>query len=117
MTFVIARKFRAATWLVWLTGALEGLLLARLVARALAARPDNPAFALLYGITDPLVTPLLALQPDLPPFGAALEWPTLVLALVVLVGGFTLWYWLSRGATLSPDPTSNASVSSQGRGG
>ncbi|MFQ3664329.1 MAG: YggT family protein [Chloroflexaceae bacterium] len=117
MTFIPAKKFRATTWLVWLTGALEGLLLARLVARALAARPDNPAFALLYGITDPLVTPLLALQPDLPPFGAALEWPTLVLALLVLVGSFSLWYWLSRGATLSPDSASNAPISSRRRGG
>jgi len=109
-----SRQFPATTWLIWLTGALEALLLARLVARALAARPDNPAFGLLYGITGPLVTPFLALQPDLPPFGAALEWPTLVLALLALLGGFALWHWRSRRATAMGHPASHTSVSSQG---
>jgi len=109
-----SRQFPATTWLIWFTGALEALLLARLVARALAARPDNPAFGLLYGITGPLVTPFLALQPDLPPFGAALEWPTLVLALLALLGSFALWHWRSRRATAMGHPASNTSVSSQG---
>lgn len=42
MTLIPSKKFPATTWLIWLTGALEALLLARVVARALAARPDNP---------------------------------------------------------------------------
>lgn len=116
MTLIPSKKFPATTWLIWLTGALEALLLARVVARALAARPDNPALALLYGITGPLVTPFLALQPDLPPFGAALEWPTLALALLALLGSFALWYWHSRRATTTGDPASNLSVSSRGQG-
>ncbi len=116
LTLIPFKKFLATTWLIWLTGALEALLLARVVARALAARPDNPAFALLYGITGPLVTPFLALQPDLPPFGAALEWPTLALALLALLGSFALWYRRSRRATATGDPASNSSVSSRGQG-
>ncbi|MCS6879959.1 MAG: YggT family protein [Oscillochloridaceae bacterium] len=113
MMFRPSTRRPATTWLVWLTGVLEALLLARLVARALAARPDNPAFALLYGVTDPLVTPFLALQPDLPPFGAALEWPTVLLALLALLSGFALWRWRLPRATTSRDPASNSAVSSQ----
>lgn len=116
MTLIPSKKFPATTWLIWLTGALEALLLARVVARALAARPDNPAFALLYGITGPLVTPFLALQPDLPPFGAALEWPTLALGLLALLGSFALWYRRSRRATATGDRASNSAVSSRGQG-
>ncbi|MCX7792557.1 MAG: YggT family protein [Chloroflexaceae bacterium] len=116
MTFAPLNKLLAVNWLVWFTGVLEALLLARLVARALAARPDNPAFAWLYGITDPLVTPFLALQPDLPPFGAALEWPTLAVALLALLGGFALWHWRARRATPGRDPASYTPVSSRRQG-
>ncbi len=86
---------RWAIWLVWAAGALEALLLARLLARLLAARPDNPAINLLYGITSPLVTPLRALDYDQPPFGAALELSTLVMAIGVPLAAYLAWVLLT----------------------
>jgi hypothetical protein len=80
-------------------GALEGLLLARLLARLLAGRPDNPALALLYGLTGPLAAPLAALDYDQPPFGAALEFSTLTMATIVPVVAYLAWVLLRRGAT------------------
>jgi hypothetical protein len=82
-------------------GTLEGLLLARFVARLLAARPDNPAVALLYGLTGPLVAPLAALDYDQPPFGAALEFSTLLMATLVPIAAYLAWVLLHR-ATIAP---------------
>jgi hypothetical protein len=66
-----------------LLGASEALLLARLVLRLLAARPDNPIFANLFAITGPL--PALAfLDAGQPRFGATLEVSTLALLLLLL---------------------------------
>jgi len=93
-------------WLPWLAGALAGLLLARLVARLLAARPDNPAFALLYALTDPLVAPLAFLDQGQPPFGASLEFSTLIMAMIVPILAYLAWAWLGRRATRGPGPTS-----------
>jgi uncharacterized protein YggT (Ycf19 family) len=83
------------------TGALEALLVARLLARLLAARPDNPAIQILYALTDPLVMPLQALDAQQPQFGAVLELSTLMLLVVVPVVGYILWYVvaLQRGKT------------------
>jgi hypothetical protein len=80
-------------------GAIEGLLLARLVARLLAGRPDNPSLALLYGLTGPLVAPLAALDFDQPPYGAALEFSTLTLATIVPLLAYLAWVLLRRSAT------------------
>lgn len=63
-----------------LAGAVEALLLARLVLRLFAARPDNPFVAGLLGLTQPLVAPLAALDAAQPRFGAALELSTLALS-------------------------------------
>lgn len=86
---------RLAAALVAAAGALEALLLARLVARLLAARPDNLAVTMIYGITRPLVTPLAALDYDQPPFGAALEFSTLALALLVPLLAYLAWALLA----------------------
>jgi uncharacterized protein YggT (Ycf19 family) len=87
--------------IAWGTGAIEALLLARLLARLLAARPDNPAIQLLYALTDPLVMPLRALDAQQPQFGAVLELSTLALLVVVPVVGYVLWYVVAsrRGKT------------------
>lgn len=82
--------------LVWVAGVAEALLLARLLARLLAARPDNPAVVFLYGITGPMVTPLRALDYDQPPFGAALEFSTLTLAIFVPLLAYLAWVLLSK---------------------
>lgn len=74
-----------------LTGAYESLLLARLLARLLAARPDNPAIQALYALTDPLVGLLHPLDAQQPRFGAVLELSTLTLILLVPVFGYIVW--------------------------
>lgn len=81
---------------LWFAGALEALLLARLLARLLAARPDNPTIMLLYALTGPLVAPLRALDYDQPPFGAALEFSTLLVAILVPALAGAIWLWLTR---------------------
>lgn len=90
---------RAAIWVAGAAGAIEGLLLARLAARLLAARPDNPAIALLYLITGPLVAPLAALDRGQPPFGASLDLSSMVMAIVVPTLAYAAWIWLGRRAT------------------
>lgn len=82
--------------LLALAGLAEALLVARLLARLLAARPDNPAIMVLYALTEPLVTPLRALDYDQPPFGAALELSTLLLATCVPVVAYLAWVLLTR---------------------
>lgn len=81
--------------LTWAAGAVEALLLARLLARLLAARPNSPAFAALYALTWPLVAPLSALDMGQPRFGAVLEISTLVAAVLVPVVAALLWIWLA----------------------
>lgn len=87
-------------------GALEALLLARLVARLLAARPDNPAIAALYALTGPLLAPLAALDYDQPPFGAALEFSTMAMATLVPLLAYGAWLLLRRRATAPAGPSS-----------
>lgn len=87
----------AASAVVWLAGLIEALLIARLVARLLAARPSNPAFTQLYGVTDPFVTWLAFLNYDQPPFGAVLEFSTLALAGCVPLVAYVAWVLLTRG--------------------
>lgn len=64
-------------------GAIEALLIARLLLRLLAARPDNPAFAALLAVTGVLRAPLAALDAAQPRFGATLEFSTLVLLVLL----------------------------------
>jgi hypothetical protein len=86
-----ATKFSWDRPIAWLCGALWGLLLARLVLRLFAARPDNAFVAALYNITGPLVAPLAALDAGQPRFGAVLELSTL--ALVVALPAVCLLIW------------------------
>jgi hypothetical protein len=67
-----------------LLGASAALLLARLVLRLLAARPDNPVFQLFFAVTSP-PAPLALLDQGQPRFGAVLELSTLALLLAVIV--------------------------------
>ena len=78
-------------------GAIQGLLLARLVALLFAARPDNLVFEILFALTTPLIWPwrwidLLAGQPR---FGARLELATLA-ALAMLALLAALWGLVRR---------------------
>jgi hypothetical protein len=74
--------------IVYITGGVGALLLARLVLRLFAARLDNPFVQALYGVTAPLVAPLAVLDAGQPRFGAVLEYSTLVCILLLLgIGG------------------------------
>ena len=104
MTYKLMQKIRQSpvngTLIIAVaTGAIEGLLLARLVARLLAARPDNPSIQLLHSVTGPLVAPLSALNYAQPPFGAALELATLIMATLVPLGAYLAWVLLRSTAT------------------
>ncbi len=77
--------------IAWLCGALWGLLIARLVLRLFAARPDNAFVTALYDYTGPLVAPLAAFDAGQPRFGAVLELSTL--ALVVALPAVFLLIW------------------------
>jgi YggT family protein len=60
-----------------LAALLEAFLLARLVLRLFAARPDNPAVAAIYWLTEPWAAALAVLDAGQPQFGAVLEFSTL----------------------------------------
>ncbi len=68
---------------VALLGAGAALLGARLLLRLLAARPDNPVLGVFFALTAPR-GPLAALDRGQPRFGAALEFSTLALLIILL---------------------------------
>lgn len=68
-----------------LAGAGAALLVARLLLRLLAARPDNPVFALFLAATSPPPALAAVLDAGQPRLGATLEFSTLALVLLLLV--------------------------------
>lgn len=83
-------------YVAMITGVCASLLILRLVARLLAARPDNAVFHALFTATSPLVLPfqLSGFDQYQPRFGAVLELSTLLMALVVLTAGTITWLLL-----------------------
>jgi len=73
-------------------GGLAALLLARLVLRLVAARPEHPVFAALMAITTPPRI-LAVLDAGQPRFGAVLEFSTLALIGLLLAAGLLLQRW------------------------
>jgi hypothetical protein len=69
--------------IAYLLGGVAALLMARLVLRLLAARPDNPVVAALFAITTPPGA-LAILDAGQPRFGATLDFSTLALILVLV---------------------------------
>jgi hypothetical protein len=75
-------------WTVWqVAGAIEGVLLARLIGLLFAVRPANPVFDMLLLVTQPLAWPWAWLDrlADQPRFGARLDLATVVAMIVVVV--------------------------------
>ena len=68
-------------------GAIEGLLLARLVLRLFAARPDNPFIQAFLAVTEPLHAPLAFLDSGQPRYGVTLELSTLALVILLALAG------------------------------
>jgi len=76
--------------IAYLIGAVEALLLARLLLRLLAARPDNPFVSVFMTVTAPLIAPLAFLDAGQPHFGATLELSTLALFLLLVIVGLAV---------------------------
>jgi hypothetical protein len=81
--------------IAYLLGGITALLLARLVLRLVAARPDNPIFAALFAVTTPPQV-LAALDAGQPRFGAVLEFSTLALIVFLIVATLLLRRWICR---------------------
>jgi hypothetical protein len=75
--------------IAYILGGVEALLLARLVLRLLAARPDNPVIATLFALTPP-PRALAWLDAGQPRFGATLEFSTLALIVLLLFAALLL---------------------------
>jgi uncharacterized protein YggT (Ycf19 family) len=81
---------RARHIIAYLIGGAAALLLARLLLRLLAARPDNLFVQALFQATTPLIAPLAFLDAGQPRFGAVLEFSTLALFLLLMIAGVAL---------------------------
>lgn len=92
----LGQRLRGRDAIAFLGGALSGLLVARLVFKMLAARPDSPAVTWLYTLTGPLVAPLAVLDRNQPRFGAVLELGTLATLMIVICLTVLGWVWLGR---------------------
>lgn len=68
-------------------GAAAALLLARLLLRLLAARPNNPVFSWFLGVTTPPAFLAALMDAGQPRFGATLEFSTLALMLLCVILG------------------------------
>ena len=82
-----------------LLGATEALLLARLLLRLLAARPDNPFIAAFLRVTAPLIAPFAGIFGNLDTYndytGQRIELEALVAMLIYGVLGY-LVVWATR---------------------
>jgi hypothetical protein len=76
---------RARHIIAYVLGGVIAILLARLVLRLVAARPDNPVFAAFFALTPPYA--LAVLDMGQPRFGAVLEFSTLALIVILLAFG------------------------------
>lgn len=92
----LGQRLRGRDAIAFLGGALSGLLIARLVFKMLAARPDSPAVTWLYALTGPLVAPLAVLDRSQPHFGAVLEFSTLGTLMIIVCLTALGWVWLGR---------------------
>jgi hypothetical protein len=102
-------RVRARQLLLWGAGLCEGLLLARLLAQLLAARPDNPVFQGLYAVSAPLIRPLAFLDVQQPRFGAVLELSTLTMLILVPLLSYLIWLLLHPTALRATSPHEAAS--------
>jgi YggT family protein len=84
-------KYRYLTAATVVIGVVEGILIARFVLRLFAARPDNPVVQVVYGITQPLIAPLHALDAGQPQYGASLEFATLAMLIALPLITALMW--------------------------
>jgi hypothetical protein len=94
-TFMHQNALHARHIIAYMLGGITAILLVRLVLRLVAARPENPIIAALLAITTPPHA-LAALDVGQPRFGAALEFSTLALIVLLLSAGLLLRFWQSR---------------------
>jgi len=94
--FMHQHALRARHIIAYVLGGVIAILLARLVLRLVAARPDNPVFAAFFALTTP-PRALAVLDAAQPRFGAVLEFSTLALIVLLLVVGLLFRrFWQGR---------------------
>jgi hypothetical protein len=74
----------------YIIGGVQGLLLARLLLRLFAARPDNLFIGVFLDATAPFVAPLAFLDIGQPRYGATLEISTLALIALLALAAVAL---------------------------
>ena len=94
-TFMHQNALHARHIIAYVLGGITAILLARLVLRLVAARPDNPIFTAFFAITTPPRV-LAALDAGQPRFGAVLEFSTLALIVLLLIAVLLLRFWQRR---------------------
>lgn len=77
--------------IAYLSGITIALLLARLILRLFAVRPDQPVIRLLLAYTAPLTAPLAFLDIGQPQFGATFEYSTLISIPLIFLIGLATW--------------------------
>lgn len=70
--------FKLTQFIWWLFGIIEGLIGLRVLLRMMAANPNNPFAAFLYGITEPLVFPFQGLTAQPAADGFVLELSSII---------------------------------------
>ncbi len=83
--FWVSRTVQAVYWVL---GVVDGLIITRVLLKALAANPDSALTQLIYAITDPLVFPFMGMFVEAKIQGAVFELSSVV-ALVFYV--FFAW--------------------------
>jgi hypothetical protein len=76
----------------YILGGAIALLLARILLKLFAARPENPVIEALFALTAPPPA-LVILDAGQPRFGAVLEFSTLALVVLLLGAGLLLRVW------------------------
>jgi hypothetical protein len=84
------RQMRVRHIVAYIIGGVEGLLLARVVLRLFAARPDNSFVRVFLDLTELLHAPLGFLDSGQPRYGATLELSTLALIMLLALVGWRL---------------------------
>lgn len=71
-------SFKLTSFIWWLFGIIEGLIGLRVLLKMMAANPNNPFAAFLYGITEPLVFPFQGLTAEPAASGFVLELSSII---------------------------------------
>jgi hypothetical protein len=81
--FTMKLRLQTDLLITSILGAIEALLLARLIFKLFAARPEHPVVAWILALSEPAIALLARFDEGQPQFGATLEFSTLTLCLLI----------------------------------